>query len=285
MSKARKHAIDLVDAAMLPAAAQVGALRSANMDALSPEVVHDIRIAIRRLRSLLRSLSPLLRDGFAEDLRQGLAALDAEVRPVRDADVHIERLTVVAARTAEAVDPEVLEAVHVQLSDAAELARHRLLTALQTGGHDALRQRLATLRAEDAVVAQPHPQALLERRLRRAHERLCEAVAALGSDPTDEQLHRVRVLLKRARYLAEAAAPLLGRRLDKQARRLARMQQVLGEHQDSVTLTAALLALPAPTSAHRRTIDALLAVETLERARLRRRWDRRWAKYERRAVD
>ena len=61
-----------------------------------------------------------------------------------------------------------------------------------------------------------------------------EAVRTLTPDASDEELHRVRSLAKRCRYAAEAAAPAIGRRGQDFAKAVARLQTVLGDHQDAV---------------------------------------------------
>ena len=56
----------------------------------------------------------------------------------------------------------------------------------------------------------------------------------------DELLHRARKAGKRARYAAEAAAPALGKKASKVAKRASRLQTLLGEHQDAVVATELL---------------------------------------------
>src|SRR5438034_8032495 len=53
--------------------------------------------------------------------------------------------------------------------------------------------------------------------------------------PTDPELHRIRILAKRARYAAEAVAPVAGPGAAAFARAAAKLQTNLGEHQDGVT--------------------------------------------------
>ena len=55
-----------------------------------------------------------------------------------------------------------------------------------------------------------------------------------------ELLHRARKAGKRARYAAEAAAPALGKKGSKLAKRASRLQTLLGEHQDAVVATELL---------------------------------------------
>jgi CHAD domain-containing protein len=71
--------------------------------------------------------------------------------------------------------------------------------------------------------------------------------AALGA-PRDEVgdalLHTARKAAKRARYVSETLVPVFGRRANRLAKAAARVQEVLGEHQDCA-LTRDYLAGPA----------------------------------------
>ena len=50
----------------------------------------------------------------------------------------------------------------------------------------------------------------------------------------NEALHRARKSARRARYAAEAMSPAVGGKASRFAKRMKRVQSVLGEHQDSV---------------------------------------------------
>ena len=56
----------------------------------------------------------------------------------------------------------------------------------------------------------------------------------------DRALHDVRKAAKRLRYAAEAATPVLGGGAEELAARAEAVQEVLGEHQDTVVSRAAL---------------------------------------------
>ena len=77
----------------------------------------------------------------------------------------------------------------------------------------------------------------LDKRLDRAIE------AQLTGDPeADHLLHQARKAGKRARYAVELAAPVLGKKADKLIAGRKDLQDVLGEHQDSIVAAAFLRA-------------------------------------------
>src|SRR5215472_8670210 len=75
---------------------------SAQMDALGanaarardgdPDAVHDARVAVRRLRSTLRTFRPLLPAADLDSIRAELRWLGASLGQVRDAQVMSDRL-------------------------------------------------------------------------------------------------------------------------------------------------------------------------------------------------
>ncbi len=75
-----------------------------------------------------------------------------------------------------------------------------------------------------------------------AWRRLRNGGRNLKPDAPDADFHEVRKTAKRARYTAELIAPALGRRAGRQAKRFigltTRLQDVLGEHQDTIVATA-----------------------------------------------
>jgi CHAD domain-containing protein len=110
-------------------------------------------------------------------------------------------------------------------------------------------------------------------------------VEALGDQPTDEELHAVRIRAKRARYAAEAAAPVLGKHTRAEAAAAAKLQDVLGEQRDAVVAERWLRA-QVRTSRSVPTAFAAGELAGLERAaatRARKRWRKAWKKLSRTA--
>jgi CHAD domain-containing protein len=115
-------------------------------------------------------------------------------------------------------------------------------------------------------------------------ESLRRAVAALGPAPSDEELHEVRIKGKRARYAAELAEPLAGRRATRFIRRARLFLDSLGEHQDAVVAGQRIRELAGRA---RSGPAALVAGRLIERERQRRdearaAFAKQWTKLERR---
>ncbi|MFI9387868.1 CHAD domain-containing protein [Kutzneria sp. NPDC052558] len=193
-----------------------------------PEDLHQMRVALRRLRAVLKSAPGSVPD--CDRLRTELGWLGGALGPVRDLDVLIDRLR------AEADDfPEDERAVAATLLDGlvAErlAARERLTAALNSPRYRTLLTHLA--QAANSEIDPDAPQPELLDLVRAPYRKLRRAVQALPADPPDEQLHRLRILGKRLRYAAELVRPITGKRLKELVRASKELQEVLGEHQDA----------------------------------------------------
>ena len=199
------------------------------------EDVHQARVAVRRLRSHLRTFLPLMEIEWATALRQELGWLADELGAVRDADVLTERLR----KHADALpkpDRDTGAKILALVAQRRQAAMAHLLAAIhETRYVDLLKQlveaarspQLAPIAAEAGALALPPLAASLWRNVRAM-------VDDLDEHATDEQLHKLRIRVKRCRYAAEAVAPVVGKRARSFARAAAEMQEVLGEHHDAV---------------------------------------------------
>jgi len=100
---------------------------------------------------------------------------------------------------------------------------------------------------------------------------------------TDAELHRTRILCKRARYATEFAEPDLGKRARRVAARAAILQDVLGEHQDAIVAEARLRELLAKVTGTGAAFAAgrLVERERVRRSRARAGLPKAWRKLER----
>lgn len=210
-------------------------------------VIHRTRVATRRLRSALRVFAPF----FDAD---GGRALDEELRwyaevlgAVRDGDVLEQRLHASLAETA----PElILGPVRNRIDAHLDAKRAKDWQHLQ---EELSQSRYLDLLGEVAVWtdAPPftthaaRPAAEIVRLARRADRKVSRTLTAANSTGDVDLLHRARKSAKRARYAAEAASPTTGERAIREADRYRRLQDLLGEHQDSVVAAQLLQELGA----------------------------------------
>ncbi len=211
-----------------------------------PGSVHRMRIAVRRLRSALTTYRPLLEPDHTDQLRADLRWLGQSLSPARDAEVLRERLdALVAEQPAELVMGPVARRIDKTLSEAAREGRKQAQAALDSPRYfrlldalDAFVEDPPVLAAADGRATRVVPR-LLRRDARRLH-RAVEAAQAAGELHPDLALHEARKKAKRLRYAAESAIPALGRRARTLTKRAKRVQEALGDHQDTVVARATL---------------------------------------------
>jgi CHAD domain-containing protein len=176
------------------------------------EALHDMRIAVRRLRSLLRPLRSLT--PFAA-LEAAAAAFGQKSTPLRDSEVLLEELR---------------RRGHIRLSTRRKalergydtvLAGPELALLLKTLDAWPATLRLAAWHGELGDLA-PY----IRKRLIRQQRGLAKALR----DPEHDR-HRLRVLIKRVRYAAEAY-PALAALPKPAARQLKAAQAALGDWHD-----------------------------------------------------
>ena len=195
-----------------------------------PEDVHQMRVAVRRARAILRAARDLLEPEWTNSLRGELEWLGDALAPVRDSDVLLAHVRVQAAKL-DAGDAVTAGTIARQLEAEAHRARARMLEALDSPRYVALLEEL------DRAATAPHVRAAggsLHLLARREFIALRKTMRMLGKQPSNAALHGARIRAKRARYAAELAVPVAGKRAKKFVRAAKRFQDVVGSHQDAV---------------------------------------------------
>jgi len=250
-----------------------------------PEDVHQARVGTRRLRSHLRTFRPLLDREWTDGLRGELGWLAAELGTVRDREVLLERLQRLAGGLP-AADARPVAGLLGEIATSIESARSHLLEAMASQRYFDLLERLVVAAARPGFdetqpdrieTAAGH---VLPALALRPWRDLRRAVGQLPKEPSDDDLHQVRILAKRLRYASEAVSPAVGPEAARFARLAAALQTELGEHQDSITAQA---WLRNTVTSRRRAFVAgeLCALEVARAAEARRRWPAAWARLNR----
>lgn len=258
-------------------AAQLARLRAADPGTRlgrQPEPLHDQRVAVRRLRAIVRTaaagIPPRLRALLTEELRW----LGQELGAVRDLDVQLANL----AFHAEHSGPETcrrLAAFRRHLQREHALRRTALLAALDS------RRSFRLLLALERFASSPPPQrprgdaaepiaAVGRRAVKRALRKLMKRGDAIGALPAADDLHGLRIRAKRLRYILEALRPIAGAPSRKLTKKIVRLQDVLGRFNDAVVAAQFVRGYrdgqSSPADATARKTLSVLADSELRRA-------------------
>jgi CHAD domain-containing protein len=272
------HVVDVIRNSMAASAIRLLRADAGVRLGEDPEAVHQARVAARRLRSDLRTFRSLLDPSWTGPMREELSWLGGSLGAVRDLDVLADRLAMEVATLAEK-DRLAGERLVGRVRAARSVARERMLVDLRSPRYVALLDALVTAAADPAVLAEVAGLPARER-MREvmagplAH--LARACAAIDRRSSDEAVHAARIRAKRARYAADALAPVFGKAARSFARAAAQLQDRLGEHQDAVVASAWLreTARTYPSTAF--VAGLLTAREEEARRRARKSWRPAW---------
>jgi CHAD domain-containing protein len=247
-----------------------------------PESLHQMRVACRRLRTLLREAGSMLDPEWVEPLREEIGWLGDELGAVRDLDVLRQHLSDEIA----ALDPADARggALLIRALEAERGGRREeLVAALRSERYFKLLGALEDAARKPQIA---DPDVSLESVARDAFKRLRKAVRRLGDEPSDEALHEVRIKAKRARYAAELVAPGGDKLVERFIERAKEFQDVLGEYQDAVVARERIRGLAARRrgAASAFVAGRLLERQVARRAEILRRFPKRWRKLEKRGL-
>jgi CHAD domain-containing protein len=245
--------------------------------------VHDMRVAARRLRSTLRTFRSVVGQGRSRAVGSELKWLSDVLGDARDAEVLARDLAAgVAATPVDLVLGPVLATVDRHLARAAADADAALRSALDSARYEALLASLDALVDAPATTgraARPAARAL-PKLVGKAYRRADRAAARVPTAPDrDAALHEVRKAVKRLRYAAEVAAPVIGAPAERTRKRARRVQRVLGDHHDTVVLRSTLREVGIQAhlaGANAFTFGLLHGRTGAAAARLERHYDRSW---------
>jgi len=202
----------------------VAATWQGSADDVDPEFLHDLRVALRRARTVLKESKRVLPETSRLDAIALAAGLAAATGDARDLDVHLLGwddyvATAVPADPADPADPANPAALAPvrQLLVERQVDAHRLL---RSTFDDIGRDRWA-LRWHELIDAEPlladHPPdeagrrvgKVIADRLERAHRRLVRDGRRIRADSPSEHFHELRKDAKRIRSLVECFGSLV----------------------------------------------------------------------------
>jgi CHAD domain-containing protein len=242
--------------------------------------VHKMRVAVRRIRSVLRTHSRLLDGDRPEALEAELKWLADELGTVRDLEVLTARF---ARGLAGRPGGEWLAGMAEQERKARQSLDRTLLAP----------RYLALLDALDVFIADPpfndragdkatrRTPRLVARSWRKVLARYARAERLHEGPERDDALHSTRKAAKRARYTAEAAAPVIGKPADKLAKQAERLQETLGRRHDAIVAQerlAEIASRPDLPGADAFTVGMLAGTERCEAAAALRDLPSTWKK-------
>jgi len=233
------------------------------------EALHEVRIALRRLRTVLRAFRKRLEPTSARKLSRHLRQLNRDLGPARDLDAWEEFLRESGVTKGKfGRYPAVLhrrrQAMHRVVRRLLDPGAFRTLEEL----FDLLlRVELPQLRDKTASVPlDPAAGLVLTRQWRRTRK-----LGRHRDSRDDRKLHRLRIALRHLRYLTEAFAPILGEAAEKLRKRAHAVERLIAQVRDTSRDLARFAAEDPPPPQHLQ--PQLRDRRTKARAALEKAWD------------
>ena len=243
--------------------AQVSANAQLLRQVKNPEVLHQLRIGLRRLRAASATFKPILSRKALDRLKNESNWLSGELDPARDLDVFIQNMLPIAKETLS--DEPLLVEFGERLLQARTSAYHRALAAVDskrfgnflltcaewdtTAASGQSRERAASVRDRDASALAFNALNRLYRQLRKSSKHLKTL------DPMSR--HKARIKAKKLRYAADFFSSTFGKSGQKRRQRfiasLNALQNALGDLNDMATARRIALAVAghsAPLAFH-----------------------------------
>ncbi len=249
------------------------------------ESVHQMRVAIRRMRSLFlligAAYKPKTVDKYSRDLRRIARALGR----IRDLDVLIDDLEAFRP-SLPAGDQAALDQVIDRLDSRRSEHRERLNALFDSKFYARFLRQFARLCKKPGRGAKPLPKLEEPHQLRHVlpillHERLARVRAYDTVLPAadDAILHALRVEFKQLRYALEFFQPLLGRTTNSFLREAKEMQEILGRINDIAVFSDYMSGLKKLSPEQAAVVRGYLADRDQALAALRLRFDKQWASF------
>ena len=228
-----------------------------------PESLHQMRVATRQLRAVLRAIRPLLVPEWTDSLRDELRWLGQLLGPARDLDVQLayfrEESVALDVRDRRPLT-QFIAHLEAQRNNVQEI----LLNELKSERYIDLIRRLQQAAHTPTVVESTVTlRDLAKQEFTKVRNAICQA----GPAPNNAKIHETRIKTKRARYAAELAEPTVGKPATRFINKARAVQDVLGMHQDAIQAEAHIRAFLKKSTSTR---AAFVAGRMVERQRQRR---------------
>ena len=263
---------------------------------LDPERLHAFRVAVRRLRSLLRWFRGALPEWLESTLETDLRWINEVTGRSRDLDLFLLRLA--EEDSGGRSSPLWRRRMQARFEAEAERARREAAAALASARFAHLLRRVQRWTHAESWgrIVRTGPRRSFAReaahRLREVAKKSARKADRLriGSAPT--RYHRVRKAFKHLRYGLEPLVPWGGRKAARTLQVLERFQDLLGRHQDAIVaqtlLEEAIKAMPRPRGKAATEIErfrrSLEREARQARAAFRKAWEKDGARLRRKIL-
>ncbi len=190
---------------------------------LTVELIHDMRVAIRRLRAAMKTFKKIL-PNKTKKLRKKLQKLGHLLGKKRDFDVFSECIH-------HAVNDKSIS--FQKLARQSDQFQKRILLILQSKDYAQLMKSIKCLKI---LTIKQNALKVSKNRIEKALLKVLKIAPSIDSKVNDRILHKLRLSIKKLRYVCEFFEPILhNSTLGPLIEKTKNIQDILGNHQDAIT--------------------------------------------------
>ncbi len=258
-----------------------GSLEGTERRSTAFERTHQSRVAMRRIRSNLRTFRLLLDPGWGTSLRAELAWYGKQLGRTRDLDI---LAAVIEDGGSEVLDPDDVARLLAVVDTQRRVTREQMTTLRNGPRRDRLTEQMMVLwdGPEFKPKAKRPAEEVLPAMLQRAWRDLRGTARTARKSSSDTNLHALRIRLKDMRYGCETVALIEGAPARKTARAAEQLQSKLGDLHDAVYSLDWLEALAHARGDLASPIGELVVAQRATAEEARRGWKRELKEVERR---
>lgn len=254
------------------------------------ESVHQMRVAIRRMRSLFKLIRAYYRPKTVAECERGLREIARALGAIRDLDVLILDLQAFG-ETLPPQSRDALESVIARLDDRRTVRRARLNKLFDSKRYARFVRRFRRLSKKSGRGARPLKRRERPHQLRHVlplllHERLARVKAYDTVLPAaeDQTLHALRVEYKQLRYALEFFQPILGVSAGRLLGQVKAMQEILGRINDIAVFIETVNDLDGLTAEQEAVLVSYSRARDDELIGLREQFYLAWTRFNNRAT-
>lgn len=191
---------------------------AAFLSSFSSEAIHDMRVATRRLRAAIKTFNRIL-PSKSKKIRVKFQKLFRVLENKRDLDVFSEFIS----RTLK-TDP-------IVLAKQMDKSQKQIVSILKSKYYEKLIKSIEELKT---IPAKQNVLKFSRKGIQKALNKVLKIGSSMDSKADDKILHKLRISIKKLRYICEFFEPVFSKSLRSFIEKTIKIQDILGEYQDAI---------------------------------------------------
>ncbi len=257
---------------------------------IDEEGVHDMRVATRRLRTALRIFEAVMPDD-AKRIFKDLAWLGRSLGRVRDLQLQMIGISGYEDLLSHE-HSRYLNIYRGSMYEQIEEKQKRLLSVLNSKRYTSLLHSLDLLGEYEDSVSSKRVMKAAKRPIKKAMGKVLSQSADINKQSPDENLHQLRLSIKKLRYICEFFQPVFKPKMVKTIKKTKELQDYLGDNQDALVSVQVLstamndTGLEGEDAGHmKNALNKMIEIKRKESEKARNAFFKAWKVYKRKTMN